>query len=58
MGTPRPSDTSVAVIQPARPLHESGSLQVVTYDNKGQMIGNYPDLIQIRDDVPTKNRGL
>jgi len=46
------------VIQPARPLHESGSLQVVTYDNKGQMIGNYPDLIGIRDDVPTKDRAL
>lgn len=44
---PRPCNTGVAVIQLARPLDDSDSLQVVTYDAKGEMRGNYPGLTEL-----------
>ena len=44
---PRPCSTGVAVIQLARPLDDSDSLQVVTYDAKGEMRGNYPGLTEL-----------
>ena len=44
---PRPCGTGVAVIQLAKPLDASNSLQVVTYDANGSMRGNYPDLTEL-----------
>ena len=41
---PRPCDTGVAMLQLARPLDGSGSLEVVTYDAQGSMRGNFTDL--------------
>ena len=41
---PEPCATGVAVIQLAKPQDDSDSLQVVTYDAKGAVRGNYPDL--------------
>ena len=44
---PRPCDSGVAMIQLAKPLDGSGSLQVVTYDAKGSTRGNFPDLTEL-----------
>ena len=44
---PRPCNAGVAMIQLARPLDDSDSLQVVTYDAKGEMRGNYPGLTEL-----------
>ena len=41
---PQACATGDAVVQLAMPLDGSNALQVVTYDAKGQMIGNYPNL--------------
>lgn len=41
---PQPCNTGVAVIQLAKPMDGSGSLQVLTYDAEGAMQGNNPDL--------------
>ena len=41
---PDPCSTGVAVIQLAKPLDGSDTLQVVTYDTKGAVRGQYPDL--------------
>ncbi len=44
---PRPCDSGVAMVQLAKPLDGSGSLQVVTYDAKGSTRGNFPDLTEL-----------
>ena len=41
---PDPCTTGVAVIQLAKPLDGSDTLQVVTYDAKGAIRGQYPDV--------------
>ena len=41
---PDPCSTGVAVIQLAKPLDGSDTLQVVTYDAKGAVRGQYPDV--------------
>ena len=45
---PQACATGDAVVQLAMPLDGSSALQVVTYDAKGQMIGNYPNLTPLR----------
>lgn len=44
---PGPCQTGDAVIQLAVPLDGSNAMQVVTYDTKGTMNGNYPDLKRV-----------
>ena len=43
------------MVQLAKPLDGSGSLQVVTYDTKGSMRGSFPDLKELppSQDKPT-----
>ena len=50
---PRPCDSGVAMVQLAKPLDGSGSLQVVTYDAKGSIRGNFPDLTELPP-IPNK----
>jgi hypothetical protein len=45
---PGPCNTRDAVVQLAMPMDDTNTLQVVTYDDKGNMIGNYPDLQRVR----------
>jgi hypothetical protein len=40
--------TRDAVVQLAMPMDDTNILQVVTYDGKGNMIGNYPDLERVQ----------
>jgi hypothetical protein len=41
------------MVQLAKPLDGSGSLQVVTYDAKGSIRGNFPDLTELPP-IPNK----
>ena len=36
------------MIKLAKPLDGSDSIEIVTYDNKGAILGNYPDLTAVR----------
>ncbi len=47
-----------AMVQLAKPLDGSNTLQVVSYDAQGQMIGNYPGLVRIGDVMPTQDQAL
>lgn len=44
---PRPCDSGVAMVQLAKPLDGSGSLQVVTYDANGSTRGKFSDLTEL-----------
>ena len=35
------------MIKLAKPLDGSDSIEIVTYDNKGAILGNYPDLTAV-----------
>ena len=52
---PQASASGDAMVQLAKPLDGSNTLQVVSYDAQGQMIGNYPGLVRIGDVMPTKD---
>ena len=45
---PDPCTTGVAMIKLAKPLDGSDSIEMVTYDTKGSVLGNYPDLTAVR----------
>lgn len=51
---PGPCSTGVAVIQLAKPLDGSDTLQVVTYDAKGAVRGQYSDLTALGREQATK----